>query len=262
MNVNLNRSMFSLLILLLLLSACSSVKTESMDLIEKGNAAYEAGDFPQAKALYKQALDQQIISSGLYYNFANTLYRQSHYAEAVLYFKKALDLSPRDAESKANLQLAREKLQNVDSVTGSQELSSVLVAPRMYLSEFECQILFLISYLLCWVVFLYQSFPQRKLIGWSCLFIAVVLLPSSFFAVPFPKESYAFSVTSKETLGVTLKKEVNVYAGNSKTFQVIHILSEGLEVVVTEKRGDWLQVIVGDSKGWVVSSDLGLVRSI
>lgn len=247
--------------LLLLLSGCSGASNESVSLIERGNAAYEAGKYSEAKEIYKKVIETKGISNGLYYNLANTVYRESNYAEAVLYYKKALDLAPRDAESKANLELAREKLQIPDT-HHQQNISSILVTPRVYLSEFECQILFLLSYLLFSSLFLCKSFAHRTFIGWSSFIASLIILPSAFFSVPIPNERYSFSITTSRDLGVILKAKVNVYAGNSKTFQVIHILSAGVQVIVTEKRGDWLQIVIGDSKGWVLSSDLGLVRSI
>ena len=69
--------------------------------------AVAKGDFTGAESAYRAALDAGNTSADLYYNLGNVIYRQQRVAEAILAWRRAGVLAPRDPDVQANLQFAR-----------------------------------------------------------------------------------------------------------------------------------------------------------
>jgi tetratricopeptide (TPR) repeat protein len=71
-----------------------------------GVAAYEKGDFAQARALFAATEGKQ-VSAPLEFDFGNACFQASDYGAAVLHYLRALALDPRDPDARQNLALAR-----------------------------------------------------------------------------------------------------------------------------------------------------------
>ena len=76
-------------------------------LLFKANEAYLAGNYPEAAELY-QAIDMSgHLNGNIFYNLGNCYMRLGETGKAILNYKKARLLLPRDGDLKANLQYAR-----------------------------------------------------------------------------------------------------------------------------------------------------------
>lgn len=71
------------------------------------NAALAAGDLTAAEAGYRGLLAQGVTDGDVYYNLGNVLFRQGRRAGAVLAWRHARLVAPRDADAAANLEFAR-----------------------------------------------------------------------------------------------------------------------------------------------------------
>ncbi|MSQ01937.1 MAG: tetratricopeptide repeat protein [Myxococcales bacterium] len=76
------------------------------------NDALAAGDLAGAEAGYRQALDAGAIDADVYYNLGNVLFRQEDIPLAVLAWRRALVLAPRDPDPAANLDFARRRVRD------------------------------------------------------------------------------------------------------------------------------------------------------
>lgn len=74
------------------------------------NEALAAGDLDGADAAIRGTLDAGAYTSDVYYNLGNLRYRQDRLPEAVLAWRCAAALAPRDPDVRANLDIARRKL--------------------------------------------------------------------------------------------------------------------------------------------------------
>ncbi len=79
------------------------------------NTALAAGDLAEAEAGYRQALEAGAVDADVYYNLGNVLFRQEQLPLAVLAWRRALALAPRDPDASANLDFARRRVRD-DSV--------------------------------------------------------------------------------------------------------------------------------------------------
>ncbi len=87
--------------------ARAEAPTELKAAFDKANRLYEQGHFDQAAAAYDRLLRDAPGSASLHYNLGNALFKTGQIGKAIWNYRVALDLSPRDADIRANLQFAR-----------------------------------------------------------------------------------------------------------------------------------------------------------
>ena len=96
----------ALFLLLPLFKANADVESASM-LFKKGNQSYEEGRFEQAIEEYEKILDLGIKNFKVFYNLGNAYFRQNQLGRAILNYRRALALQPRDEDTKANLSFVK-----------------------------------------------------------------------------------------------------------------------------------------------------------
>lgn len=240
-----------LLFALALPSVASSQPTEAITYFNKANTSYEEGKFSHAVELYEKALHLGLRNGHLFYNLGNAEYRLGMVGKAVAAYRKALLDIPSDPDVLANLTLARKlvKQRIEDSTHGIVDIGFLAIAGK-FLNRFELKLAFLAANCLFWSFLVVAA---RYKSGGSQIAVVISLLLMVMFAIPL----YTLSGES----GVIIAKEVKVYSGNGESFQVIFVLTEGVELDVGEHRLGWSQVFLGEGrKGWVKDSDLDLIR--
>jgi hypothetical protein len=106
------------LILWLAWALAASAQTTPIEIMLSANRSYETGDYEQAIAGYEALLTQKVrYSSVLYYNLGNAYFKRGDLGRAILNYRRAQQLTPRDADIAANLALAR--AQTVDRLEGA-----------------------------------------------------------------------------------------------------------------------------------------------
>ena len=95
-----------------------SAQIESPELAElyfnAANTFYRQGDFPAALEQMQMALqyaDEESLAESSFYNMGNTLFQSEQWAEAVKVYSMALLHNPDDQDAKYNLELALQQLQ-------------------------------------------------------------------------------------------------------------------------------------------------------
>jgi Tetratricopeptide repeat len=73
------------------------------DTFQRGNAAYEAGDFPAAIRYYEQLTGEGVVHPAVFYNVGNAYYRAGRLAPAIANYERALALDPGLASAEHNL---------------------------------------------------------------------------------------------------------------------------------------------------------------
>jgi Ca-activated chloride channel homolog len=104
--------------------------------MNKGSALYQTGRFDKAEELYNSALsvDEKKAKADAHYNMGNILYRQGElleksgnpsskekYQAALQNFIQTLDLRPSDPDAKWNLQLAHNRIKQVEQQQKQQQ---------------------------------------------------------------------------------------------------------------------------------------------
>ena len=69
------------------------------------NKLYEEGNYLEANNLYRNIASSNIISKDLYYNIATSYAELGSNGHAILWYERALNISPFDKEIKNNIEL-------------------------------------------------------------------------------------------------------------------------------------------------------------
>lgn len=80
-----------------------------------GDSLYMANNYKEAAYVYEQLLAREGESADVYYNLANSYYKENEIAKAILNYERALLLAPADKDVKFNLAIAGSK--TVDKVS-------------------------------------------------------------------------------------------------------------------------------------------------
>lgn len=89
------------------------------ELADKADKAYQDENYDEAIELYRQSIEQDGVSSDIYYNLGNAYYRCGDIAQAILYYERALRLDPSNADARANLEFVNARIVDKKGETGS-----------------------------------------------------------------------------------------------------------------------------------------------
>ena len=126
-------------------------------------AAYATGAYPKAAQHYQAIHASGFRPAALYYNYANSLFKQGHVNEAIAAYRKAQYLAPRDPDILANLNYA------LEFAEGSLPDAHWIERVGTSLSQAEWTRLGLLCYgclmLLLFTTLLFASMRKRAYIG-------------------------------------------------------------------------------------------------
>ena len=228
------------------------------DIMAKGNKFYRDGSYEKAINEYGQLVNEGYFGTSLYYNLGNSYYRVGKIGYAILYYEKALKLSPSDEDVQHNLNFAR--LSTVDRI---QPLPKFFLFDwwESLLNSFSengwAYIVFVVYLLLIILVALYffaRSVVQQKIIFFSS--IAVVFILAICVSLLIVK------VNREETLksGIIVKQAVTVKSSPEATGTDAFVIHEGLKVNIEDKLDAWVKIRLADGKvGWIENN---LVKQI
>lgn len=205
--------------------------------------AYKRGDYKQAIEIYRGLLDDCQISAPVYYNLGNSYFRAGNIAEAVLSYRRAFRLDPRDADIRANLHLARSFV-NDALVTRSGILARFdLLLERLTTDELEW--LLAVLFMLMGVSGLYVVFfhvARRRV-------IILTALGSVFWCMVAMTTAYRIMLEKDE--GVVIAAAEARFEPSHKATVYFNVMAGG-EVRILRQQEDWAKIERFDGKtGWI-----------
>ena len=172
---------YILLAFLLFFAVNCPAETRQNNLFEQANIAYSSGDYQQAIDQYLLFAEKNGISASLLYNLANSYAAVGQTGKAVLNYKRALRLSPGDADIEANLEQVRKDAGLYrDDLPVYKRLAELLEADQwLMLSGLS---FLLLSLTALGALFLRKRFPVlvRLLLAGSLLVFLLSLPPALF----------------------------------------------------------------------------------
>ena len=213
------------------------------DLYKKGNAYYEQGKYAEAIAAY-ELVSTKLSNAQVFFNLGNSYFKQGMLGNAVLNFRRAHFLSPRDGDIKYNLEFVRNY--RVDKISAARNpVVELLSGIFHYTSLYESQILtaafFMITIFSLSLLIVYRRnilFYFAVISGIICLFIFI-----------------GWQVWGAELAAnnaVIIAPEVSAVSGPGVDYKEIIILHDGAEIKVRETRGDYCLIqLPGGVGGWV-----------
>lgn len=225
------------------------------EVLFRANQDYLQGRYEEAAQGYESLLSRGEINGHVLYNLGNAYLRNGELGRAILHYRKALLLLPRDGDLKANLAYARSlRLDRLEPESEARSTLDVLTFWYRGMNLKEFLITFLVFHSMFWAVALLRLYRPSEALSWA---FALLLAASALAA-----GSAAFKW--RETLhggdGVVLTKEVQARAGFTERDTVLFVLHEGAEFSILGEEAGWWKIELADrKKGWIPARSGGRV---
>jgi len=211
----------------------------------QGNQLYARKDYAAAALAYQKALEAG-PSAAVHFNLGNALFKSGRIGQAIVHYRRARYLDPRDGDVPANLNFAR--AYRVDKMLVPQSpLSQALDVAFHRLSRREAALLGPIFFTLTgaclslWIV--------RR---WAPLLVAATLCGAASLYGIVSQRMWAAEISERPA--VVVVPEVNALSGPGEEFKQILLVHDGTEVEIREARGDYLLIQLPGGGGWVPKS--------
>lgn len=224
-----------------------------------GNRLYEQGDYKAAAAEYNKVLDMGLESGNLYYNLGNAYIKMDKVAAAILSYRRALELIPRDGDLESNLRYAELSIKDKLSLTRANLFMRLLdnFSSSMTVNEFA--ILSSAVFILFWVAAIAALLlrgVREKLAKVAAVVLVVFVLSAAASAYKIYGELF-----HKE--GVIMQPRVGVRYSPTEDGTVAFNLHRGSTVRLIRRRNGWVQVgVPGGKSGWIGSGAIQAVNKI
>lgn len=202
--------------------------------------AYDEGRFADAVGLYEDLLANGLAASRLYFNMGNALVRMGRLGEAVLSYRRALYLKPRDPDAAANLRFT----QDITQALSPEEPAWSRLLRRLSLHEWLC--LAMAAYWLgaaCLALHRLRPGTSRWALQVAVL-LGLLLLASAAGA-------FRWHLYARHPEVAIVKRDVQSLFAPVEGSQPHFKLPEGSLVQLVERRGSWLRVSSGAAEGWI-----------
>lgn len=225
------------------------------EVLFRANQDYLEGRYAEAAWGYESLLARGERNGHVLYNLGNACLRNGKLGKAILQYRKALLLLPRDGDLEANLAYARSlRLDRLEpDVEGSSPLRALTFWYRgLNLREFLTA--FLVLHALLWAVALLRLYRPSEAFSWAFVLLLLASVSAAGAA------AFKWRDTLHASDGVILDKEVEARAGFTERDTVLFVLHEGAEFEILGEEAGWWKIELADGKkGWIPARSAGKV---
>jgi tetratricopeptide (TPR) repeat protein len=237
---------------LIAVSCFATDNTSPEELYYDANRAFKKARYQAAIDGYLRLIGSGYVNGHLYYNLGNAYLRSGQLGRAILNYKRAQILIPRDADLNFNLRYALDQAQ--DAISPDQNF---LKQAFFWLEDITLRELmwgFAGLNVLFWGILFLRLFVRPE---WSYYVFIVVLI---FWLVGGGSLGVKWHQLKSDLRAVILADEVDVLAGPDSNDTVLFKLHEGTTIQRERIEDDWSLIRLPDSKrGWLKSSGIELI---
>jgi len=253
------RPKISLLSIFLLLGMSAwAVHADCATSFQRGNQAYQHGEYVEAIGAYRNCLGQGVRSSDVYYNLGNAYFRADSLGKAILYYESALRLDPGNDDIAYNLKFAMSR--KIDKEKGDEENPVLQALFRLHHAldlDTQFTLLAVFAWIFCAQLATLILVRQEKVRNVLFGTLAATILLGSPGAL---SAGYKAWILETRQLGVVTVRAADVYSGPGTQYQVLNELHEGTRFEVRDVRDGWVSLRVDDRVGgFVQANQVGLV---
>ncbi len=254
----LERGRRSLLLLFLTFAALLAHAASPSETKTLADSAYACADYEAAVKLYSK-LAEQNLTTDVCYNLGCAYYRTDDIAHSILWFERALKLSPSDKEVLFNLEMARTK--TIDKIIPQHEFILFTYFHQLtnWFSLRTWTAIALLSFLfmlVCLLVFWGAGSVTTRKITFAS---AIVLLIFTILANVCAMQQRNFKQT--HTSGIITTPAVTVKSTPAENGNDLFVLHEGSKVeIIDNSLKEWCEVSIADGKvGWIPKKTFSLI---
>ncbi len=217
---------------------------------DQANTAYINSDFHAAAEIYERLVARELSSAKLYYNLANAYFKEGRLGQAVLYYHRALRMTPGSADVRYNLSVAEARTKDtieqipeffvVEWLRAARHTMGCTAWSIFSLAALLCALALFLLYLLA------QRLTLRKTGFYGTLFCALLFVATLWFAAGERREML------DQTHAVVMSASTAVKSSPDKSAVDLFVLHEGTTVEITNHFENWCEVTIADGKkGWL-----------
>ena len=219
------------------------------------NILLEAGKYEKAVGIYEQLIDQGAVDSSLFFNLGSAYYQQGDSGRAMLNYKRAYQLDPRDADIKEAVKIMEESTTgNPGLPTAAGPIFDIANLTRSWLTINESAIsllaLWSISLILLMIYRMLDHGRSRRIIAVLTVFAILIF---ALFGVSLGSRMF---VEKSQPEAVVIASEV-VLNWEPKTESSTDLyLKNGARINLLDAQGDWIKLSTAGNtiQGWVPAS--------
>jgi tetratricopeptide (TPR) repeat protein len=242
------RNSFLLIFAILFSVSLKAEVSDPMGVFEEGNLFYEDHNYEAAVNSFNLLTDEY-YSPELFLNLGNAHYRLDDIPNTILYYEKALKLSPGGVNILHNLKLANKRVSDKNKVNDSVRLNDwfftwVSNAPNYW--AYNSIYLFIIGSLL---LILYLFSKSRKLKKLT-FYTAVISLILGILSIVFSGFHKSRLMSTEEA--VIFNPSIDLMSEPTENSSVSFVLHEGTKVKILDETQLWYEIRFSDGKiGWL-----------
>jgi len=221
----------------------------AMNSFTQANEAYKAGQYGEAQILYEEIISGGLVSGPLYYNLANSYFKEGELGKAILNYERARNFMPRDQDLRANYQYALSLTE--DRVGGTSTLWQKAISRHIqfYTLDEMALILFVLALAMggIFLLALYLGWPKRRVTGLMVLLAVVFII---YVVGLIAKMQYA------KDLAVAVQETEAKFEPRREATTHFDLFVGGKAKILQES-GAWLKIKRWDGKqGWVLKEHM------
>lgn len=234
---------------LLLVLQCLVSAAETPSTFEEANRFYEQGKYPEAVERYQNLLQAGRNSAAVFFNLGNAWFKQGKLGQALLNYRKAEALAPRDPDIQANLRFTRERVTDSLSVQRS--------VWKRTLRYFTLNELAISTTILFWIWAGFFCLRRVRPTLASKLKLATIVA-GTLFALSVLTTTAAY-VEHNKRIAIVVSKQATVHLGPLPESQSAFVATDGSELLILNERPGWLQVSDRTGRtGWIAIADAAI----
>ncbi|MDZ7725817.1 MAG: tetratricopeptide repeat protein [candidate division KSB1 bacterium] len=221
-------------------------------LFEKGNDLYKDGSYEKAIEVYESIVANDYESAELYYNLGNAYYKLRDMGHAILYYERARELAPGDADISHNLKLA--ELRVVDKVQSPPSfLQRTWQTVRDALALDYVAALTLFLRMVTSVVIILRLLMSRAGVQkWLRFVFSPVLI---LFVLSLCFFVLRLNYDASHDQAVVMSDRVEIKSSPTPDAQTVFALHEGVKVTITDQADQYYRIQLKDGKiGWLIQN--------
>ena len=221
------------------------------DVMAEANQRYQRGEYAGAIQQYETLIGLGYRDAALYYNLGNAYLETGDLGRAILNYLRAEELSPRDPDIIANLELARSRTVDQLQAEGDSLVASISDFGRRWATTGE----FGLAALLLWAVaglaisvsIIRPAMRRRAILrtvaiaAFAVMLVPLALLLSMLYSNPY------------QNTGVVTTGTVQALNGPGPQYDEEFALHSGAQMRLVDSRHGWQQVALpgGELRGWL-----------
>ena len=211
----------------------------------EAEAAYATGHYEEATRLYEMIHASGFRPAALYYNYANSLFKQGHVHEAIAAYRNAQYLAPRDLDILTNLRYA------VETAGGTLPTAPLIERAGTLLSHAEWIRLGWVCYGLCLLLFfmilLFPFTRKRASIG--------IIISSMGLLFCVAGSQIQSQIVDKNEYVTQAECSIHFAPLDSADVQ-FHLPKTTLIRGTGRVHNEWIEVVHENRRGWISRNPL------